>query len=35
MFLVTREERAVCRLREFGAISYVVALTDSGFIELT
>ena len=35
MFLVTREKRAVYRLREFGAISYVVALTNSDFIELT
>jgi len=32
---ITREQRAALRLAEFGAISYVIAFTDSSFIELT
>ena len=35
MNLVTREERASMRLRELGGLSYVVAHTDQGLIEVT
>lgn len=33
--LLTREERGLKRVEEFGALSYVIAYTDSMFIELT
>jgi hypothetical protein len=33
--ILTRQQRAIRRIDEFGAISYVIAYSDSSFVELT